>query len=69
MEFSSRYYQLAHGKAPRGYGSWAFYFDASAATAPSDQAWWAPAGMFGEAKRAAVAEAKRRGASRIEVAS
>ncbi len=63
---SSDYYQFAHGKSPRGQGSWGFFFDGDR---DAIAAWFAPYGSYSQAKAAAVAEAKRRGASRVEVAS
>lgn len=60
-------YRLAHGKEPRGMGGWMFFFDREQDVM---KAWSAPANSsYGEAKKAAVAEAKRRGARIVRVGS
>jgi hypothetical protein len=65
-DFSSRQYEASHGRAPRGRGGWGFFFDYAR---DASAAWWAPVGAsYSEAKRAAVAEARRRGAYHVEVA-
>lgn len=72
-EIETHQFELAHGKAPRGTGSWAFTFfrgrdvilDAS-----GFDAFFAPGLMkFGEAKLWAAAKALELGASRIVAAS
>ncbi len=64
---STDQYQFAHGKSPRGFGSWGFFFDDAR---DASQVWFAePAMTYAQAKRAAIVEAKRRDAVRIEVAS
>jgi hypothetical protein len=66
IDVSTSAYEFAHGKRPRGEGSWGFFFDGNRDVSA---AWWAPFGSYSQAKAAAVAEAKRRGAVRVEVAS
>lgn len=64
IQVCTREYLLTYGRAPRGRGSWAFFFDSS--TDP----WWAyaPSGLtYGEALKLAKAEAIRRGAIVIAV--
>jgi hypothetical protein len=60
---STTHYVFAHGREPRGRGAWAFTFDYH-----RDELFW-HRGTYTEAKRAAVAEARRRNASRVEVAT
>ena len=63
ISIDTRAYELNHGAIPRGRGSWAFYFD-EGNDAPVERAWFAPGSLtFSEAKRAAIAEGKRRGAT------
>lgn len=45
----------SHMRAPRGFGSWAFAFDAETA-----EPWFTHAMTFTEARRAATVEARRR---------
>ena len=67
MNVSTATFEFAHGRKPRGTGSWAFYFDGDDSL---DAMFWAsPYGTYSAAKRQAVAEAKRRGASSVAVAS
>jgi hypothetical protein len=56
-------FELAHGRKPRGTGHWAFFFD------NDPQPWWVPEATFTAAKKAALAEAYRRGAMRVKVGS
>lgn len=64
---STRSYEASHGRQPRGTGSWAFFFDGERDVA---QAWWSSGSApYREARAAAVAEARRRGASSVEVGS
>lgn len=58
LRFDDRDFRFSHGKAPRGRGSWAFGFGS---VVDGDAAWFAPSGTFAEAKKAARAEASRRG--------
>lgn len=58
IEFSTREYQFSHGHMPRGRGSWAFFFNNEQAI---EQAFWTPGSTtFGEAKKMARDEARRR---------
>lgn len=65
-------FEFAHGRKPRGRGSWAFCFGSS------DEPVWAPGGegfvagascLYGEAAEWARAEAERRGQYRVRVCS
>lgn len=61
-EFHTRNYEFTHGRKPRGFGSWAFTFE------DDETVWWAPAPRtFAEAKKAAVAEARKRSARHVTV--
>lgn len=66
IEFNDNSYRLSYGFAPRGRGSWGFYF-------PEDgEVWWTPGStIFSEAKKLARAETRRRGLNSavIEVAT
>lgn len=42
--FDDRCYRLTHGRAPRGFGAWAFEFEGRPVV-------WAPSSTFAEAKR------------------
>lgn len=42
--FDDRAFRLTHGKAPRGYGAWAFCFEGRGPV-------WAPSSTFADAKR------------------
>jgi hypothetical protein len=62
-EVSTTAYQFSHGKQPRGRGYWAFEFPGS------NEPWFVPGEQaYSDAKRAAQAEATRRGVSRASVA-
>lgn len=62
VEVSTAEYAFAHGRDPRGRGSWAFYF--------GEEIVWIPGSMtYGEAKKEAIKLAKQRGFSFIKVAS
>lgn len=50
-EFSTRDFEFTHGKAPRGFGSWAFSIEDSAPQ-------WAPPSSFADAKKWARARAR-----------
>jgi hypothetical protein len=58
-------YEFSHGKRPAGRGYWGFFFnpgDRLSAVSDSADLWWATgASTFGEARRQALAEARRRG--------
>jgi hypothetical protein len=69
MQFDTSAYVEAHGRSPRGRGSWAFFFDTDN-NAPIEQAWFTPGCLtYSEAKKLARAEAKRRGATFVTVGS
>lgn len=55
VRFDYTEYESNHGRAPRGRGSWGFV-DAKHANSPDylKFVYWAPAGTFTEAKRAAA---------------
>ena len=69
IEINSNKFEFAHGRKPSGIGYWAFIFDGEG------DPWFAEIDnvigcfKYPVAKRAARAEAKRRGASKIEVGS
>jgi hypothetical protein len=73
IEFNCNEYRFNHGAMPRGRGSWAFVFrdhSGSAGDYTNDEIWWAAGVLtFGDAKKAARAEALRRlpGASVIGI--
>ena len=69
----TRDYRLSHDKEPSGRGSWAFFFNDNTRI---ESVWWPnvkhPDGgppTYAQARKAAVEEANRRGASRVEVGS
>ena len=65
IEVSTREYQMSHGKAPRGRGYWAFFFDGEQ---DIDKAFWAtPNMLFSEALKQAKAYAVAKEHTRIEV--
>lgn len=64
MRVESRKYEFAHGRKPRGMGNWAFIFDGE-----EGRAFFVNFSRYAEAKKEALAEAKRRGARRVEVGS
>jgi len=63
IEINTKQYEFAHGNLPHGYGHWAFYFDFY-----RDDPFWVE-GQYGDAKKTAIAEAKRRGKSSVTVGS
>ncbi len=64
LEVHTSEYMMTYGREPRGRGVWAFVFDRV-----HDKPWYAIGQMtYGEAKKLALAEAKRRGARFVEVA-
>lgn len=65
VEVETHEYEFAHGKRPRGTGCWAFFFGNQTDVAFA----FFHSGSYGESKKAAVAEAKRRGATRVRVGS
>ena len=62
-QFSTAEFEFSHGKKPRGFGSWAFFFG------DSDAAHFAPTSSFADAKRWAAKEAKAAGHWRVRVGS
>jgi len=60
VHFNTGPYYFSHGCAPRGYGMWGFYFDGGEP--------WFTTGSYAYAKKAATAEAKRRGCRVVAVA-
>jgi hypothetical protein len=62
IEVNTTQYQFSHGKSPRGYGQWAFFFDGE-----SEPQWYN--GKFSDAKKMAIAYAVTKGHSRIAVGS
>lgn len=62
VEVSTRQYEFTHGHKPRGMGCWAFIFDSDS------NLFWA-SDTYGQAKRLAIAEARKRGVRRVEVAT
>lgn len=65
IQISTAQYVRAHGKQPRGYGQWAFFFDG--ATDVDDAQWFT--GKYSEAKKMAIAFAVTRKHSSIAVGS
>ena len=65
MEIETTQYEFSHGKKPRGYGNWAFFFDGNY---DIDAAMF-HLGTFREACTFARAWARAKGFSRIEVGS
>jgi hypothetical protein len=49
FEFDTRPYEFAHGRAPKGYGCWAFQLRTHGLPRPEPV--WAPSSTYGEAKR------------------
>lgn len=63
LRFDTTQYRRSHGAGPRGWGTWAFFFDQDGV------AWFAPcSASFTEAKAMAKSEAARRGARVAHVA-
>lgn len=60
IQVSTSEYEFSHGKKPRGYGQWAFFFD------NDKEPFWAT-GKYGDAKKMAVAYAVTKKHSRIKV--
>jgi len=65
IEVNVNDYVFAHGHRPRGRGYWAFFFKRHDDVA---NAFW-HTGTYAEAKKAAVAEARRRNAPTVFVGS
>jgi hypothetical protein len=64
VHFSTRDFEFAHGKKPKGLGNWAFFFDGNRSVAPF---WFY--GMYSSAKVAALKKARELGAEDVEVGS
>lgn len=63
----SKGFQWVHGRAPRGEGSWGFFFGDTSAR--EQEAVFAPGSQsFGSARQWAVMEAKSRGFDHVRVA-
>lgn len=61
---TTKQYEFAHNKRPRGTGAWAFYFDSH------EDIWFAPGMLtYAEALKKAKEEAAKRKATVITVAS
>lgn len=67
--FDTRDFELAHGKRPRGFGSWAFSFDGRFVGVADPRVLWTSGMTFAQARKLARAEAKVRGASTVWVLS
>ena len=63
IEVNTSDYVRSHGRAPRGYGQWAFFFDHKKDV---DDAQWFT-GKYGEAKKMAITYAVTFKHSRIDV--
>ena len=66
IQFDTHPYEHAHGKMPRGYGRWGFSFDTL--DPKLEDIFWCT-DSYSEAKKAAHAEGKKRGAQYIMVLS
>lgn len=60
-------YEISHAKAPRGFGSWAFDLVAYRGHEMELIRFWAHSMNYGAAKKAALAEAAKAGATEIRV--
>ncbi|MCI0618189.1 hypothetical protein L0244_34870 [bacterium] len=69
IEVVTAYYEFEHGKKPRGTGQWAFMFNKKTYDDISE-VWWSSSNVtFAQAKKEAIAEAKKRGARQVFVQS
>ncbi len=59
-------FEFAHGKQPRGFGSWAFSFGLAA---PTDYLFWVHQSNYSTARKLAVQHGRSMGASIVEVQS
>ena len=65
VHFNTFEYEASHGKRPRGFGCWAFFFHH---TRRIEEAWFVnPACSYSDAEKAAAAEAKKRGVREVFV--
>ena len=63
IHFSTTEFEFSHGRKPRGYGYWGFFFGVT------KNVWFAPNVCdFAAAKKAAREEAKRRDCDEVSVA-
>jgi hypothetical protein len=60
VEFRTTEYEFSHSKQPRGYGYWGFGFPGT------DDVFWFT-GSYGDAKKAARDEARRRNFAEVKV--
>lgn len=67
IEFVTTVFQSAHGKMPRGRGSWAFHPDANVDSSDSSIIWYS--GMYTDAKAFARQVAYERGWDTLVVLS
>lgn len=67
VEVSTVEYEFAHGRNPRGYGSWAFAFRRG--ENDLNQLFWVNGATYRDAKKAAITEAIRRGSYEVHVCS
>lgn len=65
IEFSTTQYEFAHGKKPRGYGRWVFFFDGE--TSIEKSLWHT--GKFSEVKALAIRWAVIKGHHKVTVGS
>ena len=66
VHFSTTEFECSHGRKPRGYGYWGFFFGDAKRT---KNVWFAPNVCdFADAKRVAREEAKRRDCDEVSVA-
>jgi hypothetical protein len=66
VRFETRYFESAHGKKPRGFGSWAFAEEHKAARASGADIFWAHGATYAEAKKRATAHFKALGEAQGE---
>ena len=70
MRVSTTDFEFAHGRPPRGQGQWAFYFGHGRRSGMCVDPWFCPGNvLYSVAKKAAVAEARSRGFTWVEVGS
>lgn len=69
VEFNTRPFEFAHGRAPRGYGSWAFSHKRNADSLDPEMIWTPYAMSYGDAKRYARSIAQQRGYTELYVMS
>jgi len=67
VDVNTAEYEMAHGRMPRGYGSWAFAFRRR--EHDINAYFWVNGVTYREAKKAAITEAIRRGVYEVYVGS